>query len=946
MDVAAPSPSINSQAYTSVRRRDSTVNTRLFRADQEKEWTAARCHRLLRALTSRVAILQKDLIRFQSSGKDDSAEGKARSQQDRQPGNADWAKTKKNIRHTYSNRGRSDPVASKHGSQAAVPCKIRRSMNPGELTIPTPILARARNKMALAHPKAISISAFEVPNPDDFRVTKRSRGLRTRDAHFQPFENLRELRLRTTETRYTTYEGICNGLEALLRTTAGNGSEEKTKGKGAKSLLSMTLSAVPRYITQQESLLEAHMEETGSITALNKRDILTEIYDELECFGSSGRGWKQLRVIVRAHGVQIIKDAMVSGLLDEAFCGIVVAICINNFAMDEAQSLLSAHLSSKRYYGPKNFYDTPSRPISMLWKFTEFTRCTSFQFRELSRLLSTGFLPVQWLATKAFGPIWTAAIQLLSHDSINEDAIVFLDSALCLLSITRGTSGSANITILDAVKNTLSSLLTILTSIVILSRGTRSKCMADGSEVKARDDIVALLKGSLASNERSGLLDAQILLLLSNLFAQEDFLDNDDRNAFLVNLISCGLRQQGNGCGISPAYTQAVDFICQIARCCGRGSSTSGFEHLEHLHLLLESLASEKDGSNAVQGLMVDSAFAFAQKVPDRKHLDYASTMDARFCGRRMDVDTSLQEVPEEGGSEGVSGFRWEEGIGEWVTATPAVHVAKRKAAALKSFAQESECDTPYRPPPKLRRKDKAESVPVMLPSPPVASSPYFDDSIGVCLVQHSPSLQERELDRVSEDDDLESSDPSPIDSNDEVCGCSSRDELSSGSQDDRPHMEVSAVEDSFVSHGSMASIATTISKRRHSVDRVPRLNRKLLRSNQDWQLFEDSLVSNAPSASSRSGTDSPEQRESVDRAPRLGKRALRSSQTWQLFDESDDELSFLSASSHTDRALMEVTSVRKSNARRPAKLKATVAPKTRGASTVTLSDSEDELCI
>ncbi|KAK6585524.1 hypothetical protein PZA11_002251 [Diplocarpon coronariae] len=936
MDIAAPFPSSDAHKYyTPVRRRESTVNTRLPHADQGKEWTAARCHRLLRALTSRVAILQKDLMRFQSAETDHSAEGKAPSQQDPQPANADWTKAKKKIRHTYSNRGgRKVPVASKARSRAAAPNKGRSSSDPGELTIPTPILARARGKMAPR--EAIPTSAFEVLNADDVRATKGSRRRGTGDGRFQPSGTLRDLRTRTTDSRYTTYEGICGGLEALLRNTAttGNGSEEKAKGKGARSLLSTSLRAVPRYITQQEGLLEAHMEETGSKTALNKRDILTEIYDELECFGPSGRGWKQLRVIVRAHGVQVIEHAIDSGLLDDGFCGVLIALCVNNFAMDEAQSLLSAHLSSKQYSGPKALYDTPGRPLSTLWKFTEFTRRTPFQFRELSNILSAGLLPVQWLATKAFGPIWTAAIQLLPFDHANEDALVFLDNALCLLSIARGTSGLATLAVLEAVQNTFSSLLTTLTAIVILSRGARCRHVADGSELKAHDDVVALLKGSLASSRRSGRPDAQILLLLSNLIAHEVHPDDEDMKAFLMNMISCGLRQKSGDCGISPAYSQAVAFTCQVARCCGRGSSTSGFEHLQHIHLWLETLASAKDGSHTVQGVIVDSAFAFAQKVPDRTHLDYASSMDAKFRGRRMDVDASLHEVPEGGSSGGVSGFRWEEGIGEWVTATPAIHVAKRKAAALRCFAEDSECDTPYRPPPKLRRQFEAEPAPVKLPRPPVARRPNFDDSVGVYQLQHAPRPRERALDVVPEDDHAGPGDASRIESDDDGDGCSSRDELSAESQDDSSHMDVSAGEDSFASHGSMASMATTGSKGRDALDGVPRLHRKLLRSSRNWHLCEDSRSPTAASASARSGSDSPGQRGLADRAPRLGRRARRPGQTWPSSDASDDELSFLSASPRGGQALAEVAATAASKTR------------TRGRVAVTLGDSEDELCL
>ena len=100
------------------------------------------------------------------------------------------------------------------------------------------------------------------------------------EAHGELAESLRDIRQKTTAARYTTYEGIYNGLEALLRATTPVKLETKRR-KGARSLFSTSLRAVPRYIIQQEALLQAHMEETGSKSAIESRDISMEIYDQL-----------------------------------------------------------------------------------------------------------------------------------------------------------------------------------------------------------------------------------------------------------------------------------------------------------------------------------------------------------------------------------------------------------------------------------------------------------------------------------------------------------------------------------------------------------------------------------------------------------------------------------------------------------------------------------------
>jgi len=936
------------QTSTPVRRRDSTINNRLLNADQEQEWTASRCHRLLRALTSRVAVLKKDILRFQSSDKETFANVRVMVPQSPRDGKAEWSKSKKRIRQTYSGRGGrsgSCSEATKRGVRGAAPKKERSSMLPGEIMVPTPILARARGDNVPLPPPPIF--AQDTPQAEVFRGHKRPRTRYVANDgqnQFQPSETLRDLRQKTPASRYTTYEGIYNGLEALLRATTKDGSEERTKPKGARSLLSMALHAVPRYITEQEGLLEAHMEATGSKTALNQRDISTEIYDELESFGTSRQGWKCLKVIVRSHGIQVIRDAVHLGLFDDGFCGLLIALCINAFALEEAQSILSALLASRHYPSPRTLYDTSSRPLLMLSNYTDFTSRASFQFRELSSLMSSGLLPFEWLATKAFGPTWTKVMQRLSPGQIDDDAVAFLDNALSLLSSAE-TSPSTVVSgaVAEAVRNTFSSLLTTLSSILILSKEDQRKdeC-GSANQPNQYEHIIAILGGCLAQSSNA---DMQILLLLSNLIVQGDIVKQEASESSFMDLLLARLRYTAKSAA-SSSYVQAVNFICQVARCCSRVSSSPGLAHLKEMHLLMGAAASEQDDSSLVQGLIVDSAFAFAQRVPDRRHIDYAATLDEQYSARRLDVEVSLHEPILEDCDDDTSGFRWEEGIGEWVTATPAA-IIKTKVVAAKAFAGDSECDTPYRPPPKLRKLESNAAVVVHINSSPF-SSPNFDDSVRLHSFNESPSGSGSDvIDILSEiDESAHDEGTNPTSSDDEHDSDKSPEKADHENGDDFSKMDVSSPDDSIISHGSTTSLASRASPERPLIDKVPRLNRKLLRNIQDWQIFEDSSVCRASSVGSRDDAEYAGHREFIDRAPRLGRRALRSSQSWQLFDDSDDELSILSGSSHSNQALMDLTSTGKSNSQRPRRVKPSIQQKSRSMITTPLSDSEDELCI
>jgi hypothetical protein len=943
-EVIEGDPSLYS--FTPVRRRESTINTRQFQGDQAQEWTTARCHRLLRALTSRVAILSKELGRFSSviqiekdQVRENSRAGK-RTKTTR--ADADWVQARKRIRQTYSkksSRTENDSRGNARQARGLPSKKGRRSLVPGEIVVPTPILARARGEPLAEEAPLNGPDARVLEEPARRNKRSRARYLANGgEAHFHLSESLLEMPKGITAS---LYEGIYSGLEALLRATTANGLQPKRTG--AHSLLSMSLRAIPRYITQQEALLQAHMEETGSKSAIENRDIATEIYDELETLGSCGIGWKRLKTVVRSHGIRVVSDAIGAGLLDVEFSGALIALCVNTSAFDEAQTLLSTLLTLAPFPGPKTPYDIPCRPLAMLWRFAEHTGRYSFQYRQLSDMVSNNILPVEWLATKEFGPVWTRIVHSLAPSSGNIEAMNFLDLALTMLSVV-GTSAvpETHGSIIEAAKNTFSSLLTILSSVVLLSRGAEtSDPMKQSGCSYEYEHVSSLLQSSLAkqSHFNAAFDRPSPLLLLANLFVHGmDGIMIDLRDSLLRCLLLQLMQQDASLARPSLMYSSAVEFICLVARCCGRGTSTSGFEHLQHLHLLVESFIHDIEGGNILKGLIVDSAFAFAQNVPGRKHIDYASVMDRRFRARRFGDEDSPLAGSTTNCEESKTGFRWEEGIGEWVTATPAIPIVRRRLAGASS---DSENDTPFRPP--KVRQIKGLSKKANVDPSSLCTNRYVDwsdvsiegakealDDLGSCL--------ESDRSRSSPESNGESADHS------RSFSLLLLDESTSSTSD----VEVSSIDASYVSDDMSPAIAPdgpSFVKCHETLDRVPRLSRRLFRGTQDWNLFDDdSSVSTSPSLP-HDNSESEIQRDYIDRAPRLGRRALRSSQAWQIFDESDDELTFHSVSSQGEQVLHDITNTTVSSTRRLRR--ANPPPKQRRSFRSPVhTDSEDELCI
>lgn len=134
--------------------------------------------------------------------------------------------------------------------------------------------------------------------------------------------------------------------------------------------------------------------------------------------------------------------------------------------------------------------------------------------------------------------------------------------------------------------------------------------------------------------------------------------------------------------------------LSDVARCCGKGSFTSGFEYLQRFHSSMGALLMEGDTRfNMVRCIIVDSAYEFAQRVPQTTHLDHASQMNLLYSSRTR---ASKYEEKQESMQVAKSGFRWEEGIGEWVSATPAINLSK--ICSLSLFDEQNKMETPIQP--------------------------------------------------------------------------------------------------------------------------------------------------------------------------------------------------------------------------------------------------------
>lgn len=923
--------------FTPVRRRESTINTRYLNTELEVEWTAQKCNRLLRALTSRVAVLKKDLSRYQSSSAATAQISTAilprgTKRDVAQSQDAEWTLGRKRVKQTYSARGRGigrgGSSTIDQPSQGRVLVDKWKHLNPGEFLVPTPVLNRARSGPVETQTLPISYLGPQTIEVVEIPGKKRSR-VKDGDKHFHLTEMMRELKKKLPAGRYSTCEGIYSGLETLLRSTAKEGKEPKRKGP--LSLLSMCLKAVPRYIAQEEAILDAQLEETGGKSAINNKDVSTEIYDDLEAFGSHGHGWKQLRLIVRSHGVQVICDAIQERLLDVDFCGILIKLCIKLDAVTEGRSILSSVLSIRKYTIPKTISsritdEQENQPLSLLWDIVEEQKCFSFQYRELSQLFLDKVIPLDWIATREFGAVLTRAIQALTSASTNSDAVIFIETILSMLTCPFYTSHQSwsglkgtELTLSKATMQTFSSLLTTLTSIVILSReGTAEGTLNESSCIEFKH-VAGVLRGALIHWKHSHQLNPQgTLLLLANMLAEVEGSEGPFND---TDIIINHLRQSKETAEDLASKKGIASFVCSVAGCCGRGAFTTGFEHSKRLHLLLERISDTRNANEAklLHKIIVDSAFAFAHEVADQEHFEYASAWEEKLHLSKTSSDQSC--TPGNTCGNPRVGYRWEEGISEWVTATPAANSQRNETSIISStLSDDYECDTPYRP--NIRQKSsraggKSQVQPFRSLSPD--SNADHDNQEEIYRGTRETSV----LDFEVVDDNI----------NDETLADSPQPSIYSTSNSN------SIIDDEMIDNNDNNQAGLSSPSSTGSRDSNDPLEQSFLS-------IESSTLSSRINSSQIS-------RQYIDRAPRLSRRVLRQSLQWQLFDdESDDELSHLSfhssSSSQAEKSLKDITNIPLiSNPQN--KRKTSYATRERAGrkvdSSTPLCDSEDELC-
>lgn len=361
------SQNIESQSINKKRKRISHET-------EELAWTAARCNRLLRSITSRIAAIRK-LADSNISGQS--------------------AKPKRTVaKRVASHWSTQDPAwmgdaKRKTGAKTFAgrkkPSKQEATRDPTKIaliTFPSPFVRRVCNR-EIASPAG----PFVRPLPPQARLTRR-------------------LPIKPDSSGTEAETGLVLGFSSMLAVSNG---QEPPKPRGARSLMSTCLKNVPRYI----ALLEEDEKDEDIDTS-------SEILDYLENLGTrESGGWSGLREVVRSQAMYAVCEAIDDGVLSAATIQQLVERCGLQESTAEGLEILTAWIEAQE--------SVTAKEVGTLTTFGKEQNCVASTIR-LMRIAGERN-PVRFEGFCKTPGFWNTLLHSLSRNSSSE-AEIYLSACL------------------------------------------------------------------------------------------------------------------------------------------------------------------------------------------------------------------------------------------------------------------------------------------------------------------------------------------------------------------------------------------------------------------------------------------------------------------------------------------------------------------------------------
>ena len=422
----------------------------------------------------------------------------------------------------------------------------------------------------------------------------------------------------------------------------------------------MCMRQAPALVRQQEKLEEEEAERLRERSTLDAPNVSFEMYSELEAFPGLGLGCQLLAEMVRSHAVLMIREAIDGGCFSVPVSATMVTIAAHWQCLDEAagllESMLTYHLGHGQNRGALEDSQVCEEVLQFVDGFCHHPRQRNMVYEVLARLLLEGNISGDWLLRKGSLFLWRALIRSLATEVSCPGASAFAAAALASLS-NMSTSEPPSLPPPEQ------RLIQVLSATAAIGYLTEKPSM--------RSRVLFILDQALAAWWKKGTLSNNTpahLLAMATIMASK-------------GSSSTALKLMDSSHAGDKQYHAVASLVSGVARLCGRDSTqpSHGF-----LATICDTMSGIRLAGRSITTIKMDGAFLLAQKTCDLRDLSFAE---------------SLPGEPQRHGSGGFeaissetlfSGYRWDEGISEWVVRTPAVKAAGKSKLRKHSSVREA----------------------------------------------------------------------------------------------------------------------------------------------------------------------------------------------------------------------------------------------------------------
>ncbi|RGP69744.1 hypothetical protein FLONG3_7696 [Fusarium longipes] len=350
----------------------------------------------------------------------------------------------------------------------------------------------------------------------------------------------------------------------------------------------------------------------------------TELYEQLEGFGTTSLGWKSLKLVVRAHAFCLLTAAVAEGLFEPSFVRLLADLCISLECRAEAGRLVSSlrfPLTAPCGSSITLLESSAIQPLGAILRSLQNQGTIGPSWGCLSTLIKEKKLSLSWLTSRAFQSVWMRGIEILLRRRTPVAPVIdFMCTAIDQLLLqdekaTKTKGDTEDETLINVLAAVAAATWTLGTGVNSSDQWefyairrllfTLESCMLKQESRRDAFRSKGLLTVVLARFIASGMIDKNVVSFTTKKHAIDDCL----------KLLTHNIEDKQVACRATTSYLK-------------------------------------------FDGLVSDGAFVLAQRTRDLRDVAFAERFPVAGKGT-LETSTIF------------SGWCWEEGIGEWVLPSP-----------------------------------------------------------------------------------------------------------------------------------------------------------------------------------------------------------------------------------------------------------------------------------